>query len=881
MNMHETNPSCCSRGLTPAQSAVRAIAWGEVFILIPMHAFWMLFRCVPFVAENTASAVVAAMPIMVLVLAGLGMLAPRIRATIVRAEWLYHLTAAVGMLLLLFYVTLRDPFGPGLPITWPLCFWSVCMTFAALGNLALHVRIRAEAGPSVRSSLPVGVLTTAAMWAGMAWLASSMDWAPYFWTASLAFHAVMAPCSRRASSTLAGTGNRRKSAIALVESIFIASLMLAAALRVISTCSMLGRAEIKYLDFVNIAAHPAFFAGIVLALAAGRLRVGFVAHAVVAGVFLFTGEATAWPIALVFGYCLPALYMAAVRQGALGYTLALPAVAAVWGFGMLGFMLAGPILIYGIGQDFAKDLVAKLHIVAPVLYALWLSVMGCNVWWTKRHAGAAKCESHAVSGYAAVFAYLAAWIVIAAPVTYFVSATMSPSVALTRADRIEVGEPAGVCHAGYSKSDEEYANLDRLGVRLMRIDFHWHRIQKDADTWDFSRYDTYLDAAEKHNVKVLALLVFDNNAVETNERGASREHYMAPEDVPLYLEYIRRTVTRYKDRVYAWELWNEPDMPRFWNGPLEEVYELIRLAGQTVREVHPEAILLGPAATSPLGAYSAPCIEAIHATGGLEAVDHPTMHTYISDPRGYYGEYARIQTVAAKYGHTGSVWITELGDPDAGSYPWRGSRDHLAVHAIKSYTIATRMGIEALVWYCYQDSKQESLQGASSVDSEGFFGLCKHGGTWKPAAHAYSLFSKNCSNSEIRQDLVDVSGGLAARQLRTALYRRDDGESTLIMWFEPGLRRGAHARVTLDLGPLDGQAISHSITSSDAKPVLDKVVTVTETPMLITFKTTDPDSPVGLAAVTSPGDMAWLVLAGCLILASAFAIARKETVCCQ
>ena len=33
---------------------------------------------------------------------------------------------------------------------------------------------------------------------------------------------------------------------------------------------------------------------------------------------------------------------------------------------------------------------------------------------------------------------------------------------------------------------------------------------------NFKEYETFLDAAEKHHMKVLALLVYDNNAAETD-----------------------------------------------------------------------------------------------------------------------------------------------------------------------------------------------------------------------------------------------------------------------------------------------------------------------------------------------------------------------------
>ena len=105
--------------------------------------------------------------------------------------------------------------------------------------------------------------------------------------------------------------------------------------------------------------------------------------------------------------------------------------------------------------------------------------------------------------------------------------------------------------------------------------------------------------------------------------------------------------------------------------------------------------------------------------------------------------------------------------------------------------------------------------------------------------------------------------------MRTALYRREDGDSALVMWFEPGLRPGAQARVSIDLGDLERPALVHSITSGDIHPLLDDVIDVTETPTFLTFKAAELESPVRLRVAESPADAGWLLLALGLVAASA------------
>ena len=128
MKSTEATPSSHSASLTPADLMARAFGWGEVFVLIPLHAFWMLYKSTPFVAENTPSAFVAAVPFCVIAAVGLAAQLRVVRAVLVGIEWLLHLSAAACMAIVLVYVALHDPFNPVVPITWPLCFWSISIS---------------------------------------------------------------------------------------------------------------------------------------------------------------------------------------------------------------------------------------------------------------------------------------------------------------------------------------------------------------------------------------------------------------------------------------------------------------------------------------------------------------------------------------------------------------------------------------------------------------------------------------------------------------------------------------------------------------------------------------------------------------------------------
>ena len=91
-----------------------------------------------------------------------------------------------------------------------------------------------------------------------------------------------------------------------------------------------------------------------------------------------------------------------------------------------------------------------------------------------------------------------------------------------------------------------------------------------------------MDNATKYNIKVIAMLNYPPAWL-----NLTRDAYVPPEFLPHYLEYVNKTVRRYKDTVAAWEIWNEPNLERFWDGPMEDYYELFDQAVDLINSIDP------------------------------------------------------------------------------------------------------------------------------------------------------------------------------------------------------------------------------------------------------------------------------------------------------
>lgn len=841
---------------------LHGLLWVEVFVGLGLHVFWSLSKSVPLAVDNAQSVLLAAIPFAVMLLLGIGVFIPRIQAALIRLERLFHGMTGLLFTALLWMVVLDNPFTQTLPLATAMYLWSAALCFMLAADLAAHLERRAATGKGLPAMF---------VWAGLAfgffaWAGTQCAaWTPWFWIAVIVLHALLMLRPRGESAARQTTVRTTPAFIIwfriLTETVFALSMLLFSFLALAPHRVAMGTLEGKYPLFLAAFTSAPFLVGILLFLVALRLRLRMAAHLVVAVAALWGAKEHSWALTLALGYAVPLLFFVTRNQCGFVYALTCASMSIIWVLGLAAFTFSGMIIHFGFGMEALQAFMSGARIGLLVALALWI---GGSAWKRYGRASAEGAPENRIRAFApgtVLPASLFILVVLLAfvPGGYWLVTTSWLPPAGAGFGPVKVDTPMGVCHAGYSESDEEYQLLDALGIQAMRADFHWSCFQPDPATWNFGCKDSYVDAALKHGKQVIALLDFDNNAVEQDPAGKTRDMYIAPGDIPLFLEYARQVVMHYKGRVYAWEIWNEADIDRFWTGTPEEFYELARQTADAVRATDPEARIVGTAMTGPLGALMAPQIDGLHASGALKNADHPSCHLYVANPRFYMPEFKKIICAARRFGHPGVPWVTEIGAPDGGYYPWSTESTHLAEYAIKAYASATALGIEKVIWYCLNDSDAGS-QAETPVDSEGFFGLLGPGGIWKPSAHAYRLFSAWCSHSTTRPDLVRVAGEGPIHNLRTVLYRRDNGECALILWYESNLRPWATARVRINSSGIEGPVTVHDIASDYTTTLINDYVDVSEAPVFLKFNAPHENAIIDVHIESPATDL--LVLAG-------------------
>ncbi|MHB1000317.1 MAG: beta-galactosidase [Armatimonadota bacterium] len=185
------------------------------------------------------------------------------------------------------------------------------------------------------------------------------------------------------------------------------------------------------------------------------------------------------------------------------------------------------------------------------------------------------------------------------------------------------------------------------GVKWSREEFMWSAIQPERGKFDWSRYDKVVDTAYSHGISVYGLIDYWSEWTKPYTQ----------EGIKDYTDYCRALVTRYKDRIKYWEIWNEPNI-FFWPGPKEVYPELLKAAYKTIKEVDPNAHVLGCSTAG----IDHDFIKMVMDAGA--PFDILTIHPYRAhlDDERFIQELKDVHALTSQVdGKPKPVWITEMG----------------------------------------------------------------------------------------------------------------------------------------------------------------------------------------------------------------------------
>ena len=172
------------------------------------------------------------------------------------------------------------------------------------------------------------------------------------------------------------------------------------------------------------------------------------------------------------------------------------------------------------------------------------------------------------------------------------------------------------------------AVLDRVveaGIEWVRIDFLWSKVEIERDVYDWHVYDALVERLETRGLRAYA--TFQGTPVWAT---SGSEFSGVPDEIAQWQEFVYLAAKRYRGRIAAWGIWNEPNLKHFWEGSRADyIYGLLIPASKAIRTADPDALVCGPdLAHLSSGSWDTWLRDVIFAAG--DHLDVVTHHYYPS-----------------------------------------------------------------------------------------------------------------------------------------------------------------------------------------------------------------------------------------------------------
>jgi hypothetical protein len=142
-------------------------------------------------------------------------------------------------------------------------------------------------------------------------------------------------------------------------------------------------------------------------------------------------------------------------------------------------------------------------------------------------------------------------------------------------------------------ADRDLKLIEDAGFRWVKQEFAWREIEGAAKgRWQWETPDRIIDQIEEHNLKVIIRLGAQPGWAS---KGIDLPEIGPPDDLQDFYDYVYAVASRYRGRIEAYQIWNEPNLAREWGGqpPRPEEYtRLLQVGYQAVKDADPQAIVI-------------------------------------------------------------------------------------------------------------------------------------------------------------------------------------------------------------------------------------------------------------------------------------------------
>jgi len=342
--------------------------------------------------------------------------------------------------------------------------------------------------------------------------------------------------------------------------------------------------------------------------------------------------------------------------------------------------------------------------------------------------------------------------------------------------------------------------------RLWDAGVAWKDLEPASGVFNFSLLDQYVAVAQEHSTEILLTLGYtpqwaSQRPQEPSDGGPGSS--APPSDIGSWDKFITALVTRYKGRIQAYEILNEPNLAKYFTGSVADQFVLLKHAYMIIKQIDPSATVLSPGYMGK-GFLQ---LDQLLAMGGAQYIDVVAYHFYDfpAKPEAMDGFIKSVLNVLTSHQIDKPIWDTEIGYGPGQTF---SGEDQQASYFVRTIMVHWNDKIERAYWYAWDNHGWARLW-MTEPDST----------TLTKAGTAYNVLYTWISNAQKGDCSISQSAAINSCSLVLA-----DGKLAHILWMSTG-------QTSFALPP-----DWHATAVQDLKGIntpLGSTVPVTESPALV------------------------------------------------
>ncbi len=303
-----------------------------------------------------------------------------------------------------------------------------------------------------------------------------------------------------------------------------------------------------------------------------------------------------------------------------------------------------------------------------------------------------------------------------------------------------------------SYRDGELPKVQAAGVGLMRQEFSWRTIETLPGIYSWGKYDTFVRDAAKRGIEVMPVLIGVPAFRSSNPTGSEMSPPLNYGDLGDFAavvsarygpngSYWAANPTIPKVPVRRFQIWNEPNIPRFWPAGVNpaQYAAMLKAVYPKIKAADPGAEVVSAGISEPQNVCCMPLREFItkmYQAGAKGSFDTLAIHPYWANAAGSITLVEATRKIMADFGDSAhAVRISEIGWSTGGTpYIYNQTEAGQAAQLRTLYSELARrrteLNVKGIVWSIWSDQP-------SSQDWAQYTGLERADLSPKPAYEAY------------------------------------------------------------------------------------------------------------------------------------------------